>query len=242
MLKKQLNIIQGDCNKILPTLKEDSIDLVVTSPPYNVGLDYNFYDDKLPYDEYLSFLYDVWKNCYRVLKWDGRICINMSPVRRLQRFIISDVAKQLEDIGYRFRDHIIWNKQNITKRSAWGSWMSPSCPWLLQPYEFIIIYNKRFPKKRGSKSDITRDEFIEYTNSLWSFSGETKVPEHPAVFPEELPKRLIKLYSYVDDTVLDPFLGSGTTLKVAKDLDRRGIGIELDPKYVELAKERCKVE
>jgi len=241
-----IKVIHGDCNKILPTLKEDSIDLIITSPPYNVGLDYNSYNDTLSYDNYLSFLKTTFINCYRVLKYTGRICLNIPNVNfnNERHFTIADIDSIMKEIGYIYRNNILWNKGNISKRTAWGSFNSPSNPYLVEPYEFITVYSKKLlcSKPYGRKSDITKEEFIEYTNSLWNIKPETKIKEHPAAYPEELVYRLIKFYSYVGDTVLDPFLGSGTTCLVAKKLGRNCIGIEQDEKYIELAKKRCGIE
>ena len=232
-------IYEGDCNTIMPTLKEESVDLIVTSPPYNLEKEYVIHNDAMPYQEYLSFLEQTWQNCYRLLKWDGRICINLGNVSvKTREFTVAHVAFQLKKIGFNYRDHAIWNKQNIHKRTAWGSWKSPSCPYLIQPFEYILVFNKKFGKKRGTQTDLTREEFIDWTNALWSFQPETKVKEHPAPFPMELPKRLIKLYSFIGDTIFDPFLGSGTTGLVAEQLKRRWIGIEINPSFVELAKQR----
>jgi site-specific DNA-methyltransferase (adenine-specific) len=118
--------------------------------------------------------------------------------------------------------------------------MSPSDPYMVEPYEFILVYSKKFLQNKafGRKPDITKEEFIQYSNSFWDIKPETNVKEHPAAYPEELVYRLVKFYSYVGDTILDPFLGSGTTLKVCKNTNRNGIGIEMDSKYVTLAMSR----
>ncbi len=134
----------------------------------------------------------------------------------------------------------MWNEQNISRRTAWGSWVSASAPYVIAPVEMIVVlYKRQWKKKQPGKSDISRDEFLEWTNGVWSFMGEFKKRvKHPGPFPLQLPRRCIKLFSYVGDTILDPFLGSGTTLVACLQTGRRGIGIDVDPKYCEIAKQR----
>ena len=144
-------------------------------------------------------------------------------------------------MGWKYHSTIIWNEQNISKRTAWGSWLSASAPFVIAPVEVIVVlYKERWKKISGSgKSDISKEEFIEWTNGVWNFMGESKKRiGHPAPFPVELPKRCIKLFSFVGDTVLDPFLGSGSTLIACVLTNRKGIGVEIDKNYCELAKNR----
>ena len=152
-----------------------------------------------------------------------------------------DVVTIAKKVGWKYFSTIIWNEQNISRRTAWGSWLSASAPYVIAPVEVIVVlYKKRWKKtSRSGISDITRDEFIGWTNGLWTFPGENrKRVGHPAPFPIELPKRCIKLFSYVGDTILDPFLGSGATLVACALLNRKGIGVEIEPKYCEVAKNR----
>ena len=152
--------------------------------------------------------------------------------------VIIEIAKK---VGFKYHSTIIWNEGNISKSSAWGSWMSASCPYVIAPVELIVLlYKGEWKKRSGSKqSDITRNEFISWTNGVWTFKGESKRKiGHPAPFPVELPKRCIKLFSYVGDTILDPFMGSGSTVIAAKQNNRHGIGIDFEIDYCQLAMER----
>lgn len=220
----------------------NSIDLIVTSPPYNVGISYNSYQDNIPYSEYLEFTRAWLSRCLQFLKDDGRLCLNI-PLDKNKggpQSVGADVTTIAKQVGFQYYSTIIWNEGNISRRTAWGSWLSATAPCVLAPVELIVVlYKKYWHKTSGSgKSDITKEEFVEWTNGLWTFSGESREIGHPAPFPLELPTRCIKLFSFVGDTVLDPFAGSGTTLVAAAMLDRVGIGVEIDPQYCELAKRR----
>jgi len=242
----KITIIHGDflTTTLIP---ESSVDLIVTSPPYNVDIHYESFRDDISYEKYLEFTEKWLKNALRLLKPDGRMCLNIpldkSKGRVEEGFqsVYSDVLTIAKKVGWKYFSTIIWNEQNISRRTAWGSWLSASAPYVIAPVEVIVIlYKGRWRKTSGSGiSDITRDEFIEWTNGLWTFPGESrKNIGHPAPFPVELPKRCIKLFSYVGDTVLDPFLGSGTTLIACALLNRRGIGVEIEKKYCEIARRR----
>lgn len=220
-----------------------SIDLIVTSPPYNVDIQYNSHRDDISYPEYLDFTRAWLEKCYQFLREDGRICLNIPLDKNKggQQSVGADITTIAKQIGYQYHSTIIWNEGNISRRTAWGSWMSASAPFVIAPVELIVVlYKKRWRKTSGSGiSDITREEFMQWTNGVWVFSGESKKKiGHPAPFPIELPRRCIKLFSFVGDTVLDPFAGSGTTLIAAALLNRKGIGVEIDPYYCELAKKR----
>ncbi len=242
---KKIKIIEDD---FLTTtfIEENSIDLIVTSPPYNVDIHYNSFEDNIPYDKYLEFTEKWLKKAYSLMKSDGRMCLNIpldkSKGRKDAGFqsVYADIVNIAKKVGWKYFSTIIWNEGNISKRTAWGSWLSARAPYLIAPVEVIVIfYKERWQKIETGKSDIMRDEFMEWTNGLWTFSGESKRKVgHPTPFPLELPKRCIKLFSFTDDTVLDPFLGSGTTLVASALLKRKGIGIEIDKNYCELAKNR----
>lgn len=239
---KKTLLFHGDVlNKKL--FDKQFIDLIVTSPPYNVGIDYNSNDDELSYEQYLDFSEQWMKNCYDWSKTQARFCLNI-PLDKNKgghRSVGADLTNVAQKVGWKYKTTIIWNEGNISRRTAWGSWKSASAPVVIAPVELIVVlYKDEWKKTNGSKiSDITADEFKDWTQGVWIFNGESKKRiGHPAPFPKELPYRCIKLFSYQNDLVFDPFVGSGTTLLVAQNLDRKAIGIELDSAYCELAKNR----
>ena len=230
---------------ILTTTRVDanSVDLVVTSPPYNVDIQYNSHKDDVSYADYLEFSRKWISRCFEWLKDDGRFCLNVPLDKNKggQQSVGADLTTIAKEIGFHYHSTIIWNEGNISRRTAWGSWKSASAPYVIAPVELIVVlYKKNWKKTSGSKiSDIERTEFMDWTNGLWVFNGESKKRiGHPAPFPIELPRRCVKLFSYVDDVVLDPFSGSGTTLIAAVTNNRKGIGIDVDRKYCELARQR----
>ena len=227
-------------------IPDNSVDLIVTSPPYNVGIQYNSHDDTISYDNYLKWTEKWLKKAFQLIKSDGRMCLNIPLDKNKggQQSVYADITTIVKKLGWKYHSTIIWNEGNISRRTAWGSWLSASAPYVIAPVETIVVlYKETWKKKKKGKSDITKEEFIEWTNGLWTFSGESKKKiGHPAPFPIELPKRCIKLFSYVGDTVLDPFLGSGTTSIAAHKLKRKAIGVEIDEKYFKLAIERISKE
>jgi len=228
-------------------IPEKSVDLVVTSPPYNVDIQYNSHDDQLSYDDYLDFSTRWMTRCHGWLKDDGRFCLNIPLDKNKggQQSVGADLTTLAKEVGFSYHSTIIWNEGNISRRTAWGSWSSASAPYVIAPVELIVVlYKKSWKKTSGSReSDITKDEFLAWTNGLWTFNGEKKTRVgHPAPFPVELPRRCLKLFSFVGDTVLDPFMGSGTTLVAASQCNRRGIGIEVDQHYCERAVRRIETE
>jgi len=238
-----MRIYNDDTLKI-DSIEKESIDLIVTSPPYDVDIKYENYNDNIPYPEYLQFTRKWLARCYDFTKPDGRLCLNVPLDKNKggQQSVCADITKIAKDVRWQYHSTIIWNEQNISRRTAWGSWMSASAPYVIAPVEVIIVlYKKMWEKIRKGTSDIKRDEFIQWTNGVWAFSGESKTRiGHPAPFPIELPRRCIKLFSYVGDLVLDPFLGSGTTLLACLETDRAGIGVEINRNYCELAVKRLK--
>lgn len=241
---------------------DESVDLIVTSPPYSVDIKYGQYDDGIPYPAYLKFTEKWLKRCLAFAKVDGRICINIPLDKNKggQQSVYADVLSIAKSVGWKYHTTIIWNEQNISRRTAWGSWQSASAPFIISPVEVIAVMYKSYWKKRGGsgRSDMSREEFIEWTNGvwtaessepsanqgehstmIWSFNGESKKRVgHPTPFPVELPTRCIKMFSFVSDVVLDPFMGSGSTLVACKQNQRIGIGVEIDRDYCEIAKER----
>ncbi len=175
-------------------------------------------------------------------KADGRFCLNIPLDKNKdgQQSVLADLTTIAKRVGWNYHSTIIWNEQNISRRTAWGSWMSASAPYVIAPVEAIVVlYKTTWKKQQRGKSDITRREFMDWTNGVWSFSGESKKRVgHPAPFPVELPRRCLKLFSYVGDTVLDPFLGSGSTLLACLENNRHGVGFDIDRQYCELAVKR----
>jgi site-specific DNA-methyltransferase (adenine-specific) len=221
-------------------LPDSSIHLMITSPPYNASKDY---DQDLNLDEYLKLLSEVWQETYRVLVPGGRACINVANLGRkpyipLHMYIIDIMM----DIGFLMRGEIIWNKASSASQStAWGSWQSASNPVLRDVHEYILVFSKNnFKRERSSKENtIDRDEFLDWTKSVWTFPAvSAKKIGHPAPFPEELPHRLIQLYSFTGDIILDPFAGSGTTCLAAARDTRHYIGYDINEDYLKLANDR----
>ncbi len=225
-------------------LPDRSVHLMITSPPYNVSKEY---DEDLALEEYRSLLRSVFRETYRVLVEGGRACINVANVGRkpyipLHAYIIEDML----DLGYLMRGEIIWNKASSAGPStAWGSWRSASNPTLRDVHEYILVFSKESFGRvgKGKRSTVGRDEFLELTKSIWTFGAESaRRVGHPAPFPLELPRRLIQLYSFKNDIVLDPFAGSGTTCLAARQLSRHFVGYEKKRLYVRLAERRLKKE
>lgn len=224
-------------------LPDNSVHLMVTSPPYNVGKEY---DNNLTLSEYREFLKRVWKEVKRVLVPGGRACINVANLGRkpyipLDAFIIEDMI----DLGFLMRGEIIWNKASSGSPStAWGSWLSAKNPTLRDIHEYILIFSKDMfsrgnPYKR--KSTITKTQFLEFTKSVWTFSAESaRKVGHPAPFPVELPYRLIELYTFEGEVVLDPFAGSGQTAIAAIKSNRHYVCYDINKDYVELAERRIR--
>jgi len=224
-------------------LPENSIHLMVTSPPYNVGKEY---DKNFTLDEYLKLLKNVWKEVYRVLVPGGRACINIANLGRKPYIPLhSLIIQTMLNIGFLMRGEIIWNKASSASPStAWGSWRSASNPTLRDVHEYILVFSKDMftrHKEEDQKSTITREEFLEYTKSVWSFKAEpARKIGHPAPFPVELPYRLIQLYTYEGEVILDPFVGSGQTALAAIKTKRHYIGYDINKDYVKLARRRIK--
>lgn len=240
-------LFEGDAT-VKGTLRKDTVDLTVTSPPYNIGKPYSGqeHDDLLDYSEYLKFTQQWLKNCLHWTKPTGRLCLNVGLDKNKdgKRPVYSDIVSIALKIGWCYHTTIIWNEGNISRRTAWGSWMSASAPHVITPVETIVVLHKGdWKRDRPGKNDITDEEFKDWVLGLWSFPGESaKRIGHDAPFPRELPRRCIKLFSFIGDTVLDPFVGSGTTMLEAISNGRVGLGIEKVPKYCELTRKRIALE
>jgi DNA modification methylase len=238
-----LNTILAKSSESMEEIPDHSVHLMVTSPPYNVGKDY---DEDLTLEDYLGFLRRVWQEVHRVLVPGGRACINIANLGRkpyipLHAYLI----QQMVEIGFLMRGEIIWNKGNSASPStAWGSWQSPSNPTLRDVHEYILIFSKAdFARKNPHKRRVTisREEFLEFTKSVWTFPAvRAKQVGHPAPFPMELPYRLMQFYTFEGEVVLDPFMGSGQTAIAALRGNRHYLGYEIEADYVRLAEKRVK--
>ena len=221
-------------------LPEGCIHLMITSPPYNANKEY---DLDLDLNEYLSFLKNVWQETYRVLVPGGRACINIANLGRKPYLPLhSFIVEQMLDLGFLMRGEIIWDKAaSASSSTAWGSWLSAANPVLRDVHEYILVFSKGSYKREanGKRNSITRDQFLQWTKSVWQFPAvSARKVGHPAPFPLELPFRLIQLYSYEMDVILDPFAGSGTTCLSAANSKRIYVGYENNSDYVKLAQQR----
>jgi site-specific DNA-methyltransferase (adenine-specific) len=261
-------IYNGDCIEVMKTFPESSIDLIVTSPPYGVGIEYDTHNDDVPFSEYKEFSVSWLSEAYRVLKDDGRIALNIPyEINRQDKggriFMVAELWKIMQDIGYKFYGLVDLNENSPhrSKTTAWGSWMSPSAPYIYNPKECVILaYKKNHIKKvkgepqwKGDIIDLQQEdgttkkktvyqeedkkEFMELVYGQWDYFADTKQMTK-ATFSMDIPMKAIKILTYKNDLVLDPFCGSGTSMAAAEILHRRWIGIELSPNYTEVAKER----
>ena len=239
--KDNLNRLYCKSSENMDEIPDDSIHLMVTSPPYNVGKEY---DNDLTLDEYLELLTTVFGQTYKKLVTGGRACINIANIGRKPYIPLhAMVIEIMLDLGFLMRGEIIWDKSASAGGScAWGSWMSASNPVLRDYHEYILVFSKESYSKNRSqerKDTIERDEFIQWTKSIWTFPAvNAKKIGHPAPFPIELPHRLINLYSYEGDVVLDPFCGSGTTCIAALQNNRNYIAYDINEEYVKLSQKR----
>lgn len=242
--KKFINKIHcADSLDIIKKFPDNCIDIVLTSPPYNFGINYENTNDVNIWEDYFNKLFNIFGECVRVLKDSGRIIINVQPMfsdyipthHLISNFFLKE--------GLIWKGEIIWEKNNYNcKYCTWGSWKSPSSPYLKYSWEFVEIFCKNSLKKEGDKNniDIDSEEFKKWVYGKWSIAPERNMKKykHDAMFPEELVKRLLKLFSYKNDIVLDPFNGAGTTTKVAKQLNRKFIGIDISEEYCKTAEDR----
>jgi site-specific DNA-methyltransferase (adenine-specific) len=261
-------IINGDCIEVMKTMPESTVDLIVTSPPYGVGIEYDTHNDDVDFEEYKIFSKDWLTEAYRVLKDDGRIALNIPyEINRQDKggriFMVAELWSIMQKIGYKFYGLVDLNENSPhrSKTTAWGSWMSPSAPYIYNPKECVILaYKKNHIKKvKGEsqwKSDIVdlqqedgtvkkktvyqdedKKEFMELVYGQWDYFADTKQMTK-ATFSMDIPMKAIKILTYKNDLVLDPFCGSGTSVAAAEILHRRWVGIELSPNYCEVGRER----
>lgn len=254
-------IINDDVIAGLKKIPDGTVTLIITSPPYNVDIPYGTAGDNMPYAIYVKWLADIFKECYRVLRKGGRLIINIDAMTNRQddkdveyiRDIRTDLAVELRPVGFMFMGEHVWYKSALDpthnggqfngKKTAWGSYMMPSLPAVRRNHEYILVYSKeQFKLEKDTESkepDITDKEFQLFIASTWSMNAETRnLGDHPVPFPEELPYRCIKLYSYPNDVILDIFNGTGTVPYVAVKTGRRYIGIDMDKNYCEYAESR----
>lgn len=242
-LEFENQILCDDSLQVLQKLPDNCVDLILTSPPYNFGLEYAQTHDDFMWERYFDKLFAIFEQCIRVLKYSGRIIINIQPLYSdyiPTHHLISNFFIQKKLI---WKTEVLWEKNNYSaKLSSWGSWKSPSSPYLKGTWEYLEVFCKGSLKKDGKKEDIdiTEEEFKEWVNAKWSIAPERNMQKfgHPAMFPEELAKRVIKLFSYQNDVVLDPFNGVGTTTYVAKILNRKYLGIDISEEYCKTAIQR----
>lgn len=236
-------IICGDSREVLDELRDNSVDTYFTSSPYNFGMDYDVYDDKVDWDKYWDLIGDVMIKAYQKGKSGCRIGFNLHPDIKGEYATHVKLIELMEKIGWKWKFTILWYKGlGKTGTTAWGSWMSPTAPYCRQTWEYVEVFYKDQWKIEVKKADrdIGREEFMAWTDLYWNIAPETRMKKfnHPAMFPEELVVRFLKLFSFKGALVVDPFNGMGTTTKVAHDLKRRYIGIDLSEKYCRMAIKR----
>jgi site-specific DNA-methyltransferase (adenine-specific) len=240
--KQFLNKIMCSSSENMTELPDNSIHLMITSPPYNVGKEY---DKDLNLEEYLTLLKNVFTEVKRVLVTGGRVCINIANLGRKPYLPLhAHIIKIMSELGFLMRGEIIWDKSSSAGTStAWGSWQSAKNPTLRDVHEYILIFSKdNYSRFRNEKKDtIAKRDFMDFTKSIWTFPAAfARKIGHPAPFPEELPRRLIELYSFEGDIILDPFIGSGQTALAAIKTNRNYVGYDIDKGYCKLAEERIK--
>ena len=267
MIENYINqVINGDCAEVMKGMPEGSVDLIVTSPPYGVNIAYDVHNDDMEISEYLEFTRKWMTEAYKVLKDDGRIALNIPyEINRQAKggriFFVSEVYQVMKEIGFKFFGVVDLEEDSPhrSKTTAWGSWMSPSSPYIYNPKECIILaYKKHHIKKvkgvpqwkgeptvteEGKTKVVYQDEdkkdFMELVFGQWKYLNDSR-PMTKATFSMDIPTKAIKILSYKNDIILDPFNGSGTSCVAAEVLDRRWIGIELSENYANIARERIK--
>ena len=240
-----INKIFCKSSESMQELPNASIHLVVTSPPYNVG---KVYDEDMTLSEYRSFLNRVMSEVFRVLVPGGRLCINLANIGRKPYIPLATyITQDMISLGFLMRGQIIWDKGSSSGSStAWGSWVSAANPTLRDIHEYILVFSKGMferPKIPGRESTISREDFLDLTKSIWRFPAvSAKRAGHPAPFPVELPRRCIEMYTYENETILDPFMGVGTTALAAEKSRRKFVGYELNAEYIDIWESRSKLQ
>ena len=241
------SIICGDSLAVMGLMAPESVHLAITSPPYNVGLEYDGHKDAMSYGDYLKWITPFLSEIQRVLVNGGRFALNVAPTS-IKDFkpLHYDLAAILRGMGMIMRTEIIWYKQTIKSRTAWGSFRSPRNPHILPSWEYVLVFSKGSWTLDGDKeeADISNGEFVEFSDGFWQIRPESRrrqtfekglagagKDDHPAPFPEELVYRLVKYYSYRGNVVLDPFAGTGTVAVVGAKTGRKVVGIEQSDRY-----------
>jgi site-specific DNA-methyltransferase (adenine-specific) len=265
MIENYINkVINGDCVEVMREMPDSFVDLIVTSPPYGVNIKYDVHDDDMEISQYLDFTRNWLTQAFKVLKDDGRIALNIPyEINRQEKggriFLVSEVYQVMKEIGFKFFGIVDLEEDSPhrSKTTAWGSWMSPSSPYIYNPKECVILaYKKHHIKKVKGESqwkgepiqteegktkmlytEQDKKEFMELVFGQWKYLNDSR-PMTKATFSMDIPSKAIKILSYKNDVILDPFNGSGTSCVAAETLDRRWIGIELSPNYAEIARER----
>ena len=234
-------LLCGDCLKVLPLIPDESIDLVVTSPPYNIGIDYGICKDNLEWNEYLSWNNKWINEIYKVLRDDGRFVLNVLVnvnSQNIRQQPLLDFGNLIRKNKLKIHAITFWIDATRVKYTAWGSWKSASMPYIYNPFEAIIIsYKNSWKKLKKGKDTISKEDFIKGVSGIYNF-GTEKRKFNPAPFPYKLPALFIELLTFKDEVVLDPFIGSGTTAVACERLNRRWIGIEINPEYCGVTKQR----
>ncbi|MGA9840262.1 MAG: site-specific DNA-methyltransferase [Thermoplasmata archaeon] len=236
-------IVRGDAREVLDALPPESVHLAITSPPYNLKIPYRNYADNLSPEDYLRWLREVWRGLHRVLVPGGRFVLNVAPTSIKDfRPIHHDLSRDLRDLGYIMRTEIIWYKQTMGRRTAWGSWRSPSNPHIIPSWEYVLVFSKGQWNLPGDREnvDISAHEFETFSDGFWKIPPERVRKGHPAPFPEELIERLVKFYSYRGNLVLDMFGGTGTVAAVARRLGRHYLHVDQSEEYCRLAAARVR--
>ncbi len=227
-------IIRGDARTVLAKLPRASVHLAITSPPYNVGIRYSGYSDARQHEEYREWLRSVWRELYPVLVTGGRFALNVAPTSiKNFRPLHHDLTRDLREIGFIMRTEIIWYKQTMGRRTAWGSWRSPANPHIIPSWEYVLIFCKESWRLEGNSDlvDVTAEEFQQFSDGFWAIPPERNRSGHPAPFPTELIRRLIKFYTYRENVVLDMFGGTGTVAQVARSTGRHFVSIDASADY-----------
>jgi len=246
-----IRLYHNDCQDAIEHLDNNSVDLLITSPPYNVNLGnnkfnkskYNLYQDNKAHANYIFWLETIFLYLYCKLKPGARVVINIGDGKNGRIPTHSDIVQFMIKIGYIPFTTIIWKKSQIGNRRSWGSWLSPSCPSFPTPFEYILVFSKGSTKLlTKGESDLERQDFIDWSLALWNIQPETRMKRigHPAMFPIEIPCRLIKMLSWKGATVLDIFNGAGSTGVACQMLNRKYIGIEMSEEYCEISVNRWK--